>query len=305
MKIIHYSDNHMNFGAAKAVHARAKEIGAKAVIMSGDAFDEQPSARRAIESIDRSVVALYAQAMQKIQNDLDLSAEEERAAQACSEKLIATIRDDAEKCYKTYDAISQEYGVQTLVVVGNHDLAQVMKARWTSAKFLNEQNVTIDGVKFGGMNHTYEVDPGLGQGIVDDPFSTKKIEQRRRSGVSESTLEAEIKSHPAWTRLVNEKVDVLVYHNPPHLGRLPKLENEQQECETGYLAEKIARTRKVPVLCGHVHGKPRIHVIDGVAGIRAGPNIFYEIDIDERTKKIRYVDVYRLVPIAQEQRRAA
>jgi len=316
MKLVQYSDNHQKFGAAKAAHAHAKKIGASAIIGSGDFFEENVSKMKVLKGIDRAVVQEYMQLEQMKLRNKGISPEQETKFKPIHKKIRDQIEKDATEVYRAYNAISAHYGIKTLVVMGNHDIVPAMKKEWKNATYLNEQTANINGFKIAGLNNTYEVvpsfyDPKFSEGIVDDqPVSS--LDQYLNQGMQKEDLMAqiadEIKQQPSYQRIVSAKPNMLVYHNPPNIGNATVLDNGQGNCESGILAEQIARELKVPVLCGHIH-EPKLMQADGIPIIRCGNEYLYEIEVNDRTKKIEYITVYKLVPKREQQaeptRRAA
>ncbi len=316
MKLVQYSDNHQRFGAAKAAHAHAKAIGAAAIIGSGDFFEETHSKMKVLKGIERAVAQEYVQLERAKMQGQQMSPEQEAKFKPIHKKIRDQIEKDAVDVYRAYNAISAHYGIKTLVVMGNHEIAPVMKKEWKNVTYLNEQTANINGFKIAGLNNTFEVvpsfyDPKFSQGIVDDqPVSS--LDQYLEQGMKKEELMAqiagEIKQQPAYQRIVSSKPNMLVYHNPPNIGGATLLDNGQGNCESGILAEQIARELKIPVLCGHIH-EPKLMQADGIPIIRCGNEYLYEIEVNDRTKKIDYITVYKLVPKREQQaepmRRAA
>lgn len=174
-------------------------------------------------------------------------------------------------------------------VAGNHDpnfVYEIMK----HVKFLDKTgSVDIKGVKIAGNPSTSEFLRGFEglEQLYDHLYNYPGVKDEN---VSEFLKENPVDNTDLYQRLKDEPIDVLFLHKG--------VGDKMAPGQNGYdpVAYKLVKEKRVPVFCGHFHDS-LISNVNDILGIRSGPDIAYEVDIDAESKRINYIDVYRFVKI--------
>jgi len=140
-----------------------------------------------------------------------------------------------------------------IVIAGNHDGCfqtdpAAARARMTSAVYLEDESVSIDGVTFFGSPWT----PAFRRWYF--------------------MLHSEEESRAAWAR-IPEGTDVLVTHGPPHgIGDRVRLFGKRVGCP--FLRERVAEVRPRLHVFGHIHEGRGERTVDGTRFVNASSVTF-------------------------------
>jgi len=166
--------------------------------------------------------------------------------------------------------------------MGNHDMSLVEKGLEDVVTFLGNGKVEeVGGIRFAGRPACYEKTP-LGM-LVPDLFG--HLEDY--VGITDE----DVKRNPFEDDSGVEDADVYLFHRPI-LDEA--CEGEKHDKEARRLVEiAILRGKEPLVLSGHFHGFKSGGAGNGVFQIRGGKNYVFEIDLNEDTKEIEEIVIYR------------
>jgi len=283
-RFIHMSDTHDE--TASKLHAVvqfAKEHSIDRIVHTGDLVEAKNVAAEIKQNLqhlpkpDQGLVA-------KLQNKTATEEEQKKythLATAYQQALLAPFA----KRYQTIDDIIKKNKMKFDAVLGNHDSViayDVMK----TARFAENGDIQIGDIVMKGVWNSHEF-----------PTAYKSLEDFLSSYLTPYALGQDAGDNKELQKAHEEYVQQLKGGKKPDLILMHKELDDPDNGEKGIgtAAKKyLAENKGVPVLCGHFHDA-RIANYKDHPFIRPGSHMFCVIDMDEKTKKINWIDVYQFI----------
>lgn len=307
-----------NFGIAYGLYQQLGGLeGAKRRVNSPDLPDEE---RKNILEL----IKLY----EANQVEIDkLWKEHAEWSRDLEQKVTKKVLAESKKRYEGLDKILTKYAGPVLGIRGNWETDSAYEANVMKKLKLVEKEkspVKIKGLSFVGAPNWYEAVVGKGGlpiGVYekmehdfvdpeedDDPKSTAEqvatfikkhapdefdryVANVNAGGNPKDIPVAALEKHPVYARLKN-KADVLLTHKGPDKMALRQ---DGFNTRSGWCLEHAVENNVQPsiILGGHIHGKGLYDDSNGYQGLRSSDRRVYVTTIDDVSKKITQIDVYK------------
>ncbi|MBD3318388.1 hypothetical protein GF342_00595 [Candidatus Woesearchaeota archaeon] len=270
--------------------------------------------------------------LQELQDDDEFQAEQDKLQEEAQEldervaDMIAAKQDGQRREFeailaqcKYSNAVMGEDG-RLYVGDGNHD-GQLLRGIQNAKQIQELGGVTINGVVFafepntretvGTPNAFYE---GLDSMLND--IATSQMQRAVENHLEQAGPDANagefrrkvLNDLPVYNRLANiDDIDVLLLHNPVGRHAYAMVDDgsgkkKRSFIDYSYAVDQIIREKQPSVIgWGHIHGeKGDFDENDPTfgyqyQGVHTTDRTFCVIDLDEETKKINLIDVYRIL----------
>ncbi len=211
-----------------------------------------------------------------------------------AQETIQQIAEKSEEDYGVIDDILAEINAPVFGVAGNHDPLTVYGMRNITFVERQEQPVELKGLRIVASVNSYEKISGTPQQLYPHlgiDRTEKELAQFIRRYGTEEDLERWYESNREWQRLRDlEDVDILLTHKG--LDSLAE-SSEQSNHSFGSGVARFMRENQIPMaFCGHIHSGLFTDE-HGYQGLRSSDKRVYVVEINERTKEIDKIIVYK------------
>lgn len=295
VRLLHMSDSHDDT-AAKLLAAGyfAKSNSIDAIVHSGD-ITGRKVVQRSVQNLQR-IPQPDEGLVQRMQSNTMTEEDKQKASQLGElqqKAFLAPFIEQYQQIEQVGSFVRKEIcpGLEVYTIMGNHDIMlapEIIK----SMQFVDLlPEVNVKGITIKGTPNTDENPYGQFGQILGQLFMNYGL------GMNAS-------KDPELRKLADEDLKRLMSGNKPDLVMLHKELYDPERGDEGLgtsAQEFLARNKGVPVICGHLENYDSFANYKGNMFMRVSPGTFTVIEMDEKTKKIKYVDIYRFVPKQNKQ----
>lgn len=317
-KIIQCSDLHVwdDMAKLKAIKDHSNVVGADAVFMLGDLIEGINLAKKAQNKADMRQFAQLDSLFSPIKDKqtLEQMLEQSNVPQESREAyrkgygnymgllnvVGSTVVEESRKVYKKADAIFSEFRADVYSLPGNHDPITFYEMKNT--RHIDRTGpFSVKGIKFLGAVNSYERIMGLPAALFPhlslDPVKEQLLSMAEKYeqaglGKKEQIIKEMILKNPEYQRVMKSDFEYLLTHKG--IDEMA-MEGNKDYGSGAALSTALSQKRGgvKGVLGGHIHYHNVFNSNDLVK-IRSAPHIFYEMDIDEKDKEIKRIQIYEI-----------
>jgi len=221
--------------------------------------------------------------------DKTITEEDKKKLAAINQLEAKTIIGSFQQQYKRIEEVASRIKkkfpkLEIVGLPGNHDATKIAYDVVKTMRFVDREDVEIKGINIKGTPNVAEYPYGQLEQLFGGPLNAYHLgldagndpQLQEMHKVEEQRLDSGKKAHLFMTH--KELQDPV--HGEKWIGTSTK--------------NYLGKNKKIPVLSGHYHSDSIDYYKDHLF-VRPSPDTFYVIDMDERTKKINWIDVYKLV----------